>query len=92
MSDKDKYYIDGLVKDKMVVHRAIALPKGKNKPDLQYKRTGENVYEIPETEKYVGSYDTAVSSVNPKDLKRTVVEHQLRKLEFLNTMFIQMGK
>lgn len=66
---------DGLVKDKMVVHRAIALPKGKNKPDLQYKRTGENVYEIPETEKYVGSYDTAVSSVNPKDLKRTVVEH-----------------
>lgn len=46
---------DGLVKDKMVVHRAIALPKGKNKPDLQYKRTGENVYEIPE--KYVGSYD-----------------------------------
>ena len=38
---------DGLVKDKMVVHRAIALPKGKNKPDLQYKRTGENVYEIP---------------------------------------------
>lgn len=32
-------------------------------------RTGENVYEIPETEKYVGSYDTAV---NPKDLKRTV--------------------
>lgn len=51
---------DGLVKDKMVVHRAIALPKGKNKPDLQYKRTGENVYEIPETEKYVGSYDTAV--------------------------------
>jgi hypothetical protein len=25
--------------------------------------------------KYVGSYDTAVSSVNPKDLKRTVVEH-----------------
>lgn len=44
---------DGLVKDKMVVHRAIALPKGKNKPDLQYKRTGENVYEIPETEKYV---------------------------------------
>lgn len=28
---------DGLVKDKMVVHRAIALPKGKNKPDLQYK-------------------------------------------------------
>ena len=44
----------------MVVHRAIALPKGKNKPDLQYKRTGENVYEIPETEKYVGSYDTAV--------------------------------
>lgn len=39
----------------MVVHRAIALPKGKNKPDLQYKRTGENVYEIPETEKYVGS-------------------------------------
>lgn len=72
MSDKDKYYIDGLVKDKMVVHRAIALPKGKNKPDLQYKRTGENVYEIPETEKYVGSYDTAV---NPKDLKRTVVEH-----------------
>lgn len=63
---------DGLVKDKMVVHRAIALPKGKNKPDLQYKRTGENVYEIPETEKYVGSYDTAV---NPKDLKRTVVEH-----------------
>lgn len=65
----------GLVKDKMVVHRAIALPKGKNKPDLQYKRTGENVYEIPETEKYVGSYDTAVSSVNPKDLKRTVVEH-----------------
>ena len=77
----------------MVVHRAIALPKGKNKPDLQYKRTGENVYEIPETEKYVGSYDTAVSSVNPKDLKRTVVEHyQLRKLEFLNTMFIQMDK
>lgn len=63
--------------------------KGKNKPDLQYKRTGENVYEIPETEKYVGSYDTAVSSVNPKDLKRTV---QLRKLEFLNTMFIQMDK
>lgn len=63
---------DGLVKDKMVVHRAIALPKGKNKPDLQYKRTGENVCEIPETEKYVGSYDTAV---NPKDLKRTVVEH-----------------
>ena len=60
---------DGLVKDKMVVHRAIALPKGKNKPDLQYKRTGENVYEIPETE------NTAVSSVNPKDLKRTVVEH-----------------
>lgn len=48
---------DGLVKDKMVVHRAIALPKGKNKPDLQYKRTGENVYEIPETEKYVGSYE-----------------------------------
>ena len=44
--------------------------KGKNKPDLQYKRTGENVYEIPETEKYVGSYDTAVSSVNPKDLKK----------------------
>lgn len=37
---------DGLVKDKMVVHRAN-----------------------------VGSYDTAVSSVNPKDLKRTVVEH-----------------
>lgn len=68
---------DGLVKDKMVVHRAIALPKGKNKPDLQYKRTGENVYEIPETEKYVGSYDTAVSSVNPKDLKRTVVEHDV---------------
>lgn len=52
-----------------------ALLTGKNKPDLQYKRTGENVYEIPETEKYVGSYDTAVSSVNPKDLKRTVVEH-----------------
>lgn len=43
--------------------------------ERQYKRTGENVYEIPETEKYVGSYDTAVSSVNPKDLKRTVVEH-----------------
>lgn len=39
------------------------------------KLPGENVYEIPETEKYVGSYDTAVSSVNPKDLKRTVVEH-----------------
>lgn len=58
---------DGLVKDKMVVHRAIALPKGKNKPDLQYKRTGENVYEIPETEKYVGSYDTAV---NPKRFKK----------------------
>lgn len=62
---------DGLVKDKMVVHRAIALPKGKNKPDLQYKRTGENVYEIPETEKYVGSYDTAVSSVNPNDILPT---------------------
>lgn len=54
---------DGLVKDKMVVHRAIALPKGKNKPDLQYKRTGENI-----------------------------INYQLRKLEFLNTMFIQMGK
>lgn len=53
---------------------------------------GENVYEIPETEKYVGSYDTAVSSVNPKDLKRTVVEHYKWKLEFLNTMFIQMDK
>lgn len=54
---------DGLVKDKMVVHRAIALPKGKNKPDLQYKRTGENI-----------------------------INYQLRKLEFLNTMFIQMDK
>lgn len=83
---------DGLVKDKMVVHRAIALPKGKNKPDLQYKRTGENVYEIPETEKYVGSYDTAVSSVNPKDLKRTVVEHYKLPAKKLNTMFIQMDK
>lgn len=64
---------DGLVKDKMVVHRAIALPKGKNKPDLQYKRTGENVYEIPETEKYVGSYDTAVSSAK----KVRVLEHDV---------------
>lgn len=54
---------DGLVKDKMVVHRAIASPKGKNKPDLQYKRTGENI-----------------------------INYQLRKLEFLNTMFIQMDK
>ena len=57
---------EGLTKDKMVVHRAIALPKGKNKPDLHHKRTGENVYEVPETEKYVGSYDTAVSSINPR--------------------------
>ena len=64
-----------LQKDPIVVHRAIVLPKGKQKPDLQHKRIGENVYEIPETEKYVGSYDTAISSVNPKNLKRTVVEH-----------------
>lgn len=45
------------------LNRAIALPKGKNKPDLQYKRTGENI-----------------------------INYQLRKLEFLNTMFIQMDK
>lgn len=34
---------DGLVKDKMIVHRAIALPKGKNKPDLQYKLPAKKV-------------------------------------------------
>ena len=65
---------DGLVKDKMVVHRAIALPKGIN---LIYNinvqvRTFTKFLKL---KKYVGSYDTAVSSVNPKDLKRTVVEH-----------------
>lgn len=55
---------DGLVKDKMVVHRAIALPKGKNKPDLQYKRTGENVYEIPEHDVYPDGQVDLVASIS----------------------------
>jgi hypothetical protein len=58
----------------MVVHRAIALPKGKNKPDLQYKRTGENVYEIPETEKYVGSY-SFINRAHPYKLSEDVLKN-----------------
>lgn len=66
---------NGLSKNNTIVHRAIVMPKGSSKPDLYRARTGENVYEIPETQKYVGSYDTAISSIEPKNLNRTVVEH-----------------
>lgn len=61
--------------DNIILHRAIALPKGTLKPKLYYQRTGDNVYEIPDTQKYVGSYDTAISSVPPNKLGRTIVEH-----------------
>lgn len=84
MSDKDKYYIDGYG-----TKRPKDVPFWDSAKGQLVKKAGNDLLttgsfalglllpfgEIPETEKYVGSYDTAVSSVNPKDLKRTVVEH-----------------